>query len=122
MRILACIVLSLASCKTVLAGTYVYVSVAGEKKLAVYQMESEQGKLIHRADIAIDGEPGALTVDPDRHFLFASIRSTGELASFRIDWETGKLTHIKTVAAGADPAHLATDRTGRFLLTAYYQA
>ena len=74
------------------------------------------------ADAVTDGEPGALTVDPGRRFLFAAIRSAGNLAAFRIDRQTGKLTHLNTVPAGADPAHVATDRTGRYLLTAYYQA
>ena len=100
------------------ADTFVYLALAGEKKIAVYRMDPRQGKLTHRADIRIDGEPGALTVDPKRRFLFASLRSAGKSASFRIDPKAGKLTHLNTVPAGADPAYLATDRTGRFLLTA----
>ena len=122
MRFLTCAALLLACCSPALADTYVYVSVAGEKKIAVYHLDADQGTLAHKADVATDGEPGALTTDPQRRFLFASIRSAGNLAAFRIDRATGKLTHLNTVAAGPDPAHLATDRTGRFLLTAYYVA
>ena len=101
--------------------TFVYLSIAAEKRIAVYQLDSETGRLSHKGDCpVVDGEPGALTVDPEKRFLLAAIRSTGKLASFRLDSETGKLTHINTVTVGPDPAHISTDRTGRFLFTAYY--
>lgn len=101
--------------------TFVYISVAAEKRIAVYQLDGATGKLTHRSDCQVtDGEPGALTVDPEKRFLLAAIRSTGKLASFRLDAGTGKLTHVNTVVVGPDPAQVATDRSGRFLLTAYY--
>jgi 6-phosphogluconolactonase len=105
------------------ADTFVYVSVAAEKRIAVYHLNADRGELAHLGDRTTeDGEPGALTVDPGRHFLFASLRSTGKLTSFRIDAKTGRLTHLGTVDAGPDPAQISTDRTGRYLLTAYYVA
>ncbi len=121
MKLLSCVVL-LASAAVAAADNYVYLSIAGDKKIAVYRVDSEKGSLTHLADVNTTGEPGALTTDPKKRFLFASLRSTGELASFRIDPGTGKLTHVNTVPAGADPAQISCDRTGRFLLTAYYQA
>jgi 6-phosphogluconolactonase len=103
------------------AETFVYISVAAEKRIAVYHLDSTTGKLTHQSDCRVaDGEPGALTVDPEKRFLLAAIRSTGKLASFRLDAATGKLAHINTVEVGPDPAHISTDRTGRYLLTAYY--
>lgn len=122
MKTLAVLTLMALSCPVAWADTYVYVSVAGEKKIAIYRMDTDEGKLTHRADVITDGEPGALTTDPKKQFLFAAIRSAGNLASFRIDHQTGQLTPINTVPAGADPAHISTDRTGRFLFTAYYVA
>jgi 6-phosphogluconolactonase len=122
MKLLAAVALLLTVTASAFADTFVYVSIAGEKKIALYGLDPAEGKLSHKADVPTDGEPDALAVDPGRHFLFASLRSVGNLASFRIDRETGKLTHVSTVSAGADPAYLATDCTGRFLLTAYYQA
>jgi 6-phosphogluconolactonase len=117
--LIALAVLILASAAR--ADTFVYVSVAAEKRIAVYHLDPESGKLTHRDDCKVDdGEPGALTVDPGKRFLLAAIRSTGKLASFRVDPATGRLTHLNTVPAGPDPAHLSTDRTGRYLLTAYY--
>lgn len=122
MKALAVVALLCASATTAFADTFVYVSLAGEKKIAVYHLDSAEGKLTHRADIQTEGEPGALTTDPKQRFLFAAIRSAGNLAAFKIDPPTGKLTHVNTVPAGPDPAHIATDRTGKFLLTAYYVA
>ncbi|OAI53188.1 hypothetical protein AYO44_16205 [Planctomycetaceae bacterium SCGC AG-212-F19] len=120
MRTLAALALLCLSATTALAETFVYVALQGEKKIAVYQFDPAEGKLTHRSDAKIDGEPGALTTDPKQQFLFAAIRSEGNLAAFKIDRTTGKLTLVNTVDAGLDPAHIATDRTGRFLLTAYY--
>jgi 6-phosphogluconolactonase len=98
----------------------VYVSVAAEKRIAVYQMDRATGKLAHRGDTKLEGEPGALTVDPGRQFLFAALRAEGKLASFRINRATGLLTHLNTVPAGPDPAHISTDAAGHYLLAAYY--
>jgi 6-phosphogluconolactonase len=98
----------------------VYVSVAGVKRIAIYQIDSASGRLTQIGNMATTGEPGALATDSKRRFLFAALRSTGELSAYRIDATTGKLTHINTVPAGADPAHISVDKDGKFLLTAYY--
>jgi 6-phosphogluconolactonase len=100
----------------------VYVSVAGEKRIAIYQVGADDGRLTRVGDVSTTGEPGALTADPKRRYLFAALRSTGELAAFRIEPVTGKLTHINTVPAGANPAYISVDKEGRYLLTAYYVA
>ena len=122
MRALILSFLALFSCQSLQAETWVYVSVAGEKRIGIYQMDGKTGKLTHRNDVSTTGEPGALTTDPKKRFLFASLRSTGELTSFRIDQKSGNLEPVSKVSAGADPAFVATDRTGRFLLSAYYRA
>jgi 6-phosphogluconolactonase len=104
------------------ADTVVYVSLAAAKKIAVYRMNPEDGALTRIGETALEGEPAALIVDPQRRFLFASLRAEGKLSAFRIDAKTGQLTHINTVEAGLDPAHLSTDREGRYLFAAYYVA
>jgi 6-phosphogluconolactonase (cycloisomerase 2 family) len=122
-RVLLTVLTALLTAATAQADTFLFISVATEKRIAVYRLDPETGKLTHRSDCKIeDGEPGALTVVPDKRFLVAAIRSTGKLASFRMDPATGRLTHVNTVPAGPDPAHLSTDRSGRYLLTAYYVA
>ena len=103
-RILVTVATALFAATAVRAETFLYVSVAAEKRIAVYRVDGDTGKLTHRGDCPVaDGEPGALTVDPARRFLFAAVRSTGKLAAFRIDAGTGKLTHLNTVPASPDP-------------------
>jgi hypothetical protein len=53
--------------------TVVYVSVAAEERIAVYRMDRAAGGLTHRGVARLDGEPGALAVDPGRRFLFAAL-------------------------------------------------
>jgi 6-phosphogluconolactonase len=113
---------ALLSAAPAFADDVVYVSVAGEKRIAIFKLDAKDGRLTPAGDMVTSGEPGALTTDSKRRFLFAALRSTGELAAFRIEPATGKLTHLNTVPAGADPAHITTDKAGKFLLTAYYVA
>ncbi len=101
------------------AKEFVYVSVSGEKRIAIYEMKKD-GKLAHVADVSVAGAPGSLAVDPKRQFLFASLRSTEQLASFRIDPKSGKLEKISEVPAGGNASYVATDHNGKFLLSAYY--
>jgi 6-phosphogluconolactonase len=112
----------LLSATPAFANDVLYISVAGDKRIALYRINPADGKLAHVADTATTGEPGALATDPKGRLLFAAFRSTGELAAFRIDATTGKLTHINTVPAGADPAHISVDKEVKYLLTAYYVA
>src|SRR5262249_45511049 len=121
MRTLAILFAMLCSAPAI-AADFVYVSVAGEKRIAIFRLDPNDGKLTAAGEIATSAEPGALVTDTKRRFLFAALRSSGELAAFRIDPATGRLTHINTVPAGADPAHISTDKSGKFLLTAYYVA
>ena len=104
------------------ADTFAYVSLAKDKKIAVYKVEATSGALTHVADAACEGEPGALVANPARTLLFASLRPEGKLIAFRIDPMVGMLKHMNTVEAGPDPAQLSTDKEGRFLLAAYYVA
>jgi 6-phosphogluconolactonase len=119
---LTCFLLLLLFSPCTRAETVVYVALAAEKKIAVYALNPGDGKLVHADTLSLPAEPGALTTDPLRRFLFASLRAAGKLGAFRIDAKTGKLTHINTVPAGPDPAHLSTDRQGKYLLCAYYVA
>jgi 6-phosphogluconolactonase len=106
------------------ADTFVYVSMAPEKKIQTFRLDPKDGNLTAVEAIAVDGAPGALAVDPQRKFLFASLRTNSTLASFRIDAATGKLTPLSTAALPKDEnaAFVGTDRTGRWLISASYAA
>jgi 6-phosphogluconolactonase len=106
--------------------TWVYVSVAGENQISVYEPVVQGAdrlweNLILKEKFPVAGEPGSLCVNPEKNLLFASLRSEGKLASFRLLQSTGQLREVDSVSAGADPAYLSTDKTGRYLLTAYYR-
>ncbi len=104
------------------AKSFVYVSVAGENRIAFYELDEATGAMQLRGSETVAGGPGSLTVSPDGKFLFASIRTVGTLASFAIDPADGSLSIISEVPAGADPAYVMIDATGKLLLSAYYQA
>src|SRR5262245_39458249 len=122
MRTIFAILLVLGSQFASRADTFAYVSLAKDKKIAVYKVEAATGTLTHVADAACEGEPAALVANPARTTLFVSLRPEGKLMAFRIDPRAGTLTHLNTVDAGIDPAHLSTDKAGKFLLAAYYVA
>ena len=100
----------------------VYLSIAGENKISIYNMNPETGKLQLQEDVVLDGGPGPLAVDPDTKFLYAGVRSNREISSFRIDQRTGSLSLTGTVSLEADPCYIVTDNTSNFLLSAYYGA
>ena len=100
---------------------FVYISVAGEQRIAVYRADVE-GKLNHVDNLKLDAEPGALALRPDRKWLGAALRSSGQLAALARDPASGKLALLNVVPAGPDPAHISLDATGAALFTAYYVA
>jgi len=108
---------------TVQAATWVFLSLASEKRIDSYRLDEATGTLALVARNVVDaGEPGALAISDDRRWMLAAIRSTGRLASFKVDTAHGTLTPVSVVDAGADPAHISLDRTNRYLLAAYYVA
>ncbi len=112
-----------ASCAMSLrADTFVYASMAPEKKIQVFRLDTKDGSLTPVDAIAVEGGPGSLCTDPDGNFLFASLRTIDSLASFRIDRKTGKLTHINTVfrAKGANAAYVRFDPISKSLYSASY--
>ena len=71
-------------------------------------------------DVAVDGGPAPLAIDPGKNFLYVGRRGSQEISSYRIDQPTGGLSFIGTAPLQGEPVYLATDRTGRFVLSAYY--
>ena len=57
---------ALLSIAPTFAADVVYVSVAGEKRIAIYQIDSADGRLTRVGDTPTTGEPGALTTDVKR--------------------------------------------------------
>lgn len=102
------------------AASFMYLSLGGEKKIAIYQLNEQDGALTHVEDVHVEGAPGCLEVDPEKKYLFASVRSAQQFLSFSIDPQNGKLTKISMVPAGGNAAYIATDKSGGYLFSAYY--
>ena len=103
-------------------GTYMYVAVSAEDRIALFEIEPETGRLERRGDHAVFGGPYPLAVDPHRWFLYAGTVDAREVSTYRIDPGTGRLSRLGIVPLAEQPCYLSTDRTGRYLLSAYYHA
>ena len=102
--------------------TYMYVTVMDEDRIAIFEPDRDTGRLDHRGDVAVSGNPAPLAIDPGKSSLYVGRRASNQISSFRIDPATGGLSATGTVDLESDPCYLATDRTGRYLLSAYYGA
>jgi 6-phosphogluconolactonase len=102
--------------------TYLYVSLPGDSKIAIYLLDPDTGRLAHGEDMPLASGPGPLAAHPRNRCLYAGLRSTRQLASFAIDPASGRLAHLGSVPLISDPCCLSLDRRGRFLLSVYYGA
>ncbi len=123
MRWLTSILLLAVFALTLRADTFVYVSMAPEKKIQIYRLNPKDGSLSAVDAVAVAGSPGSLCVDPEHKFLFASLRTIDSIASFRIDAKTGKLTPVNTIlrAKGKNAVYVRYDPIGKALYSASYQ-
>ncbi len=101
---------------------WVYLSIAGENRLARYEMDAESGGLRHDGDVAVSGSPGPLTTSAAQTVLYAGLRSSREIAAYAIDPASGDLSLLGTATLDADPCYIALDNTGSYLLSSYYGA
>ena len=99
---------------------YVYISVSGDKKIAVFAMDQDSGRLTHKEDVQLDEGPGPLALHPSKPVLYAVLGSKPELVSLDIDPSSGRLSPAGSIALKEGPAMIATDRKGGYLMGAYY--
>lgn len=102
--------------------SWVFVSAASDKTLHVFEFDNQRGELIHRSELLLPGEPGALAMRSDHRLLIVALRAEGRLASVSFDPETAAMKLLSDVPAGDDPAHVAFDPSERHVVTAYYVA
>jgi len=124
MRFLLTLAFFLGAVMTVHADTFVYVSMAPEKKIQIYRLEPKDGTLAAIDSFAVEGSPGSLCVDPAKKYLFASLRTIDSLASYAIDAKTGKLSLLSTIlrAKASNAAFVNFDVKQGALLSASYMA
>ena len=74
------------------ARMYVYVSVSGEQRIVVFQLDESKGSLTPKGSLDVDGSPGSIWPHPTRPEFFVALRSTGKLATLDVDRSTGMLS------------------------------
>ena len=100
--------------------TFMYLSLQDDDKILVFTQDPSNGALSLQHEVAVEGGPAALCVDPDRNHLYCGRRAVRDIASFDIDSATGAISQIGAAPLEGEPVFLATDRTGGFVLSAYY--
>ena len=71
---------------------YMYVSLQDYDQISVFAMDSGNGKLTPKAEMAAAGGPSASAISPDRKTLYVGLRNSQEISSYRIDQVTGELS------------------------------
>ena len=99
---------------------HMYVSFQDDDKISIFTVDPATGQLGWQEDVAVDGGPAPLAIDPGKNFLYVGRRGSQEISSYRINQSTGGLSWIGTAPLQGEPVYVATDRTGRFVLSAYY--
>lgn len=122
-RLLVTAVTVLLAATAARADTVLYVSVAAEKRIAVYQVDGATGKYVSNrghdsiACFALDDEgkvsslgqeptektPRSFDLDPSGKFLFAAGESSGKLAVYGVDGKSGRLKRLRTYEVGKTP-------------------
>lgn len=103
------------------AETFLYVSLASDEGIAVYQADESTGQLKYLRLHNLGTDPGPISVSADRKTIYVSLRRSGKLASFNVSADDGILKHLSTVTVDSDPAYHWPDVKGRYLLSAYYR-
>ncbi|MCA9117786.1 MAG: lactonase family protein, partial [Planctomycetaceae bacterium] len=101
---------------------FVYISVGGEKRIAIYASDLETGRLTEAGSLQLEGAPGSLAVNADGTRMYAAVRSAKAVATLKIDPATGQLEQLGQTPVVDNPVYVLTDPSGRFLLTTYYGA
>ena len=99
---------------------HMYVSLQDDDRISIFTVDPGTGALAWQEDVAVDGGPAPLAIDPGKNFLYVGRRGKQEISSYRIDQRTGGLSLLGTAPLQGEPVYVATDRTGRFVLSAYY--
>ena len=100
----------------------VYITLQGDNKIAIHNLNSETGKITHQEDISTPGGPAPFAISPDNTRAYIGLRDDNVMASFDIEESTGALKPTGKIGLESDPCYVSVDNTGRHLLSAYYGA
>ena len=100
--------------------SYMYLSITGESKIALYEMDPDTGGLTFREDVAAGAGVMPLVVDEARQRLYAGLRGEPSVQTYSLDRTTGGISLLGSTPFDWDTTYMALDNTGRFLLSASY--
>ena len=106
------------------AGTFVYVSIAESREIAVMELDGASGALapVQRVTLNGSGPLNPLAVSPDRRFLYGAQREAPySVSCFAINQRSGELTYLSSAPLLHSTPYIITDGTGRWLFAASYQ-
>ena len=87
------------------SGKFVYASLRGPDKIAVFARDGKTGKLTLVEHVASGGKtPRGFGIDPSGRYLIAGHQRSDQVFVFRIDAKTGKLTPTGQVIETGSPA------------------
>jgi 6-phosphogluconolactonase len=99
---------------------FMYLSISGEEKIAIYTMDGDTGALTFQEDVPTGKGVMPLAVDSDQEYFYAGLRGGPEVQSYRLDRQTGKISLLGTTPLDWDTTYMELDKTDRFLLSASY--
>jgi len=103
------------------ASAWVFVSVSGENRIAIFQRDGKTGQLKPHGQVELPGAPGSLALNAAGTKLYAAVRSKEAVSTLAVDRAAGRLELLDTVAVAGNPVYVALDPSERYLLTAYYR-
>lgn len=99
---------------------FLVISLRGDQKLAVYQVDPDTAALQHRHDHDCGAQAGPLCYHPERRVLYAAMRGPTRFDALRLDPADGALSLLHSRAVDGSACFLGFDRSHRYLLSAYY--
>ena len=99
---------------------YMYLSITGEGKIALYEMDPGTGCLAFKEDFTAGAGVMPLVVDGPRRYLYAGLRGEPSVQTYGLDRNTGGISLLGTTPLDWDTTYMALDNTERFLLSASY--
>jgi len=100
---------------------YVGTSNKSGDGLFTFRLNLQDGSLTKVASYNAGSEPGYLTIDSTRHFLYViNKENEGTVRSYSINQSDGSLTYLNQQPCPGGPCHISLDQTNKVLFIAAY--
>ena len=82
----------------------VYITLRGDDKIAIYNLDPADGALSHQEQIHVPGGPSLFALSPNGAYAYVGLREHFKLTSFKINSRTGSLATTGTADLNSDHA------------------